>query len=572
MTLTRDTHNTGNSMADAETLPKYSPEQKLDIISKLMEDAKQKHHSENDALRDEFNTYHSRFMSGEVTPIELERYEGDWLKALKEKDRAKKNDIVEGQGLNLRRIEIACINNRPFTDLGNAERIVDQYKTLVKYCHPFKSWYVWTPSEGRWKQDVDNYCYRIAKDVVRRIPIEAQRAPTKEMMKAGYSWAFVCENRSHLTGMIELAQMDKRIIVAPDDLDANDYLFNMQNCTFNLRTLEQQSHLKSDNISKLAPFDYSKNATCPQFIKYLDRIFRNRGERKQETISFLQRAVGYTLTGGTHEQCVFLLYGSGANGKSVFLDVLNAMMGEYGTVTQSKSFTTNHGEINNDIAALAGKRMVCASENSSDTKLDESLIKQLTGGEDICARFLHQEFFTYKPKFKIWWGFNHPPAITDMTNSIWRRIKIIPFEEVLPESEWDKKLAQKLIETELPGIFNWAIEGLKEYYNGGLNPPTIVSKATSDYKEEQDILHDFIFDYCEIPKDDEGFGKPKTTKASDLYAAYKTWNSYNGDEKPMSSTKFGRLLRDKGFGKERERDGIYYLGIRIKASMLTQKH
>lgn len=559
-------------MGESESLPSYSQEQKLDLINKLMEDVKQKRYTENDALRTEFNSYHKRFIAGEVSPKELEDYNGDWLRALKEKDRSKKNDIIEGEGSNLKRIEIACINCRPFTDLGNAERIVDQYKTLIKYCHPFKSWYVWTPSEGRWKQDVDNYCYRIAKDVVRRIPIEAQRAPTKEMMGQGYSWAFVCENRSHLTGMIELAQMDRRIIVTPDDLDSNDYLFNLQNCTFNLKTLEKQEHTKSDNISKLAPFEYRETATCPQFNKYLDRIFRNRGDKKQDTISFLQRAVGYTLTGSTQEQCLFLLYGSGANGKSVFLDVLNAMMGEYGTVTQSKSFTTNHGEINNDIAALAGKRMVCASENSSDTKLDESLIKQLTGGEDICARFLHQEFFTYRPKFKIWWGFNHPPAITDMTNSIWRRIKIVPFEEVLPEVEWDRKLAQKLIDTELPGIFNWAVEGLKSYYEIGLSPPNIVSKATSDYKMEQDVLHDFVFEYCEIPVDNEGFGKSKNIKASELYSAFKVWNSYNGDEKPMSSTKFGRLLRDKGFSKERGREGIYYLGIRVKAGMLTHKH
>ena len=559
-------------MADSEALPKYSHDQKLDIISKLMEDAKQKYHSENDALRDEFNQYHSRFMNGEVTPKELEDFNGDWLKALKEKDRSKKNDIIESEGSTLRRNEIAVINDRPYTDLGNAERFVDQYVSVIKYCHPFKSWFVWNPAEGRWKLDANGYCYRIAKDVVRRIPSEAQRAPTQQKLKQGYNWAFQCENRSHLTGMIELAQSDKRILVTPDELDGNDYLFNLLNGTFNLKTLEIQEHKKSDNISRLAPYDYKPQATCPLFLKYLDRIFRNRKEKKQETISYLQRAVGYTLTGLTQEQCLFLLYGSGANGKSVFLDVLNALTGEYGTVAQSKSFTTNHGEINNDIAALSGKRMVCASENSSDTNLDESLIKQLTGGEEICARFLHQEFFTYKPKFKIWWGFNHPPAISDMTNSIWRRIKIIPFDEILQESEWDKKLAEKLISSELPGIFNWAIKGLQEYYEKGLNTPQIVTKATSDYKMEQDILHDFVFECCEIPLPDEPFGKKTIVKASELYNTYKQWNSYNGDEKPMSSTKFGRLLRDKGYAKNRERDGVYYSNIRIKASMLTNKY
>lgn len=559
-------------MGESESPPKYSPEEKQDIISKLMIDIKQKYNVENDALRDEFNKYHTRFIAGEVTPKELEDFEGDWLQALKEKDRIKITDIIENEGSLLRRNEIAVLNDRPYTDLGNAERFVDQYVSVIKYCHPFKAWFVWNPAEGRWKQDANGYCYRIAKDVVRRIPVEAQRAPTQQKLKQGYNWAFVCENRSHLIGMIDLAQSDKRIIIAPTDLDANDYLFNLQNGTFNLKTLEIQEHKKSDNISRLAPYDYKPHATCPLFLKYLDRIFKNRKERKEETISYLQRAVGYTLTGLTQEQCLFLLYGSGANGKSVFLDVLNALTGEYGTVAQSKSFTTNHGEINNDIAALSGKRMVCASENSSDTNLDESLIKQLTGGEEICARFLHQEFFTYKPKFKIWWGFNHPPAINDMTNSIWRRIKIIPFEEILPENEWDKKLAEKLISSELPGIFNWAISGLREYYKAGLNPPTVVTKATSDYKMEQDILHDFVFECCEIPLPDESFGKSRTTKASELYNAYKTWNSYNGDEKPMSSTKFGRLLKDKGFSKVRDMSGVYYLGIRIKSGVLIERH
>lgn len=557
------------SVAEYEARPKYSQDEKFDIISKLMEDAKQKYNSDNDALREEFNTYHSRFIAGEVSPEELEKYNGHWLKALKEKDRSTKNNIIEGEGSFLRRNEIAVLNCRPFTDLGNAERIVDQYGTLIKYIHPFNSWYVWTPSEGRWKKDVDGYCYRIAKDVVRRIPTEAQRAPTKEMMKAGYGWAFTCENRAHLAGMIELAQNDKRVIVAPDDMDANDYLFNLKNGTFNLKTLELQEHKKSDNISRLAPFEYQPNATCPEFLKYLDRIFRNRGDAKQDTISFLQRAVGYTLTGSTQEQCLFILYGSGANGKSVFLDILNALMGEYGTVTQSKSFTTDHGEINNDIAALAGKRLVYASENSSETKLDESLIKQLTGGENVSARFLHQEFFVFSPKFKLWWAFNHPPAISDMTNSIWRRLKIVPFDEVLPESEWDRKLAERLKTTELSGIFNWAIQGLKDYYKFGLNPPKIVTKATSDYKMDQDILHDFINEYCEIPEENEPWGKRNTIKASELYGAYKIWNSYNGEEKPMSSTKFGRLLRDKGFSKDRTKDGNYYSGIRLKSDKLN---
>lgn len=557
------------STSDTSSI-KYTPEQRLEIIATVTEKLQLKRDAENGKADSDYLDYYNRFVAGEVSPQELRDFDGDWLIALKTKDRVKKNDIIDGPGQQARRNEIACLNQRPFTDLGNSERLIDQYKTVIRYCHPFKSYYIWNPLDGRWKKDSNDHISRIAVDVVRRIPIEAQRSPTQDKMKEGYKWAFVCETRAHINGMVDLAQSNKNIIIEPDELDSDDYLFNLRNCTFNLKTVEMQSHTKSDNISKLADFDYNPNATCPMWLKYLERIFRNRGDKKEETISFLQRAVGYTLSGGTQEQCLFLLHGSGANGKSVFLDVLNALMGEYGAVTQSSSFTTNHGDINNDIAALAGMRLVCSSENSSETKLDEALIKQLTGGEKISARFLHQEYFTFRPKFKIWWAFNHAPAITDMTNSIWRRIKIIPFEEVLPESEWDKNLASKLISNEISGIFNWAVEGLRKYNEIGLNPPEAVTKATSDYRLDQDVLNDFVVQYCEIPQDNEGFGKSKQIKASDLYTAYKQWNSLNGDDKVMSSTKFGRLLKDKGFAKVHNRDGAHYIGIRLQSGKFAR--
>lgn len=159
-----------------------------------------------------------------------------------------------------------------------------------------------------------------------------------------------------------------------------------------------------------------------------------------------------------------------------------------------------------------------------------------------------------------------------MTNSIWRRIKIIPFNEVLPENEWDKKLAEKIITKELPGVFNWAIAGLKDYYKfGSLNPPKVVSDATQKYKEDQDILHDFITEFCEEPTELDPFGKRFEIRASDLYDAYKSWNTYNGDEKPMSSTKFGRLLHDKGIQRDRKSDGKYYIGLKLKSGKIRSK-
>ena len=513
---------------------------------------------DEDSVVVKFKEYYNRYVSGELSQNEIEIYNGDWLLALKEKDRKKRSDFISGDGFKLRRDEIAVINNRPITDIGNAERLVDQYNPQIRYCHPMKNWFIWDYAEGRWKQDNNGYIYRIGKDVIRRILIEASRAPNKDYVGKLSSWAYQCECRSHIDGMIEIAKNDRIVVVDPEDFDKNDYLFNIRNGTFNLNSFELQQHKKENNISKFSNFEYNPHAKCPMFIRYLDRVFQSNPNKK-DIIGFLQRAVGYTLTGSTQEQCLFLLYGSGANGKSVFLDIISELMGEYGTTTQSKTFTTDRGEISNDIAALAGRRFVCASENSSDSRLDESLIKQLTGGEVISARFLHKEFFTFKPRFKLWWAFNHPPVISDMTNSIWRRLKIIPFTEVLPEKEWDKNLAQKIKDTEIPGIFNWGIEGLKEYKISGLQQPEIISQATRSYKNDQDILLDFfttMFDFTESERD--------AIKASVLYASYRDWWLNIESSKPLSSTKFGRLCRDRGIQKEERSEGNFYKFIKFK--------
>jgi putative DNA primase/helicase len=514
--------------------------------------------TEDDPLTKKFNEYRKRFESGELSKEEMERYDGDWLTALKEKDRKSTLDFIDNEGRQLNRNEKAKMNNRPCTDMGNAERLVDQFNSEIRYCHNFKSWLVWNYSEGRWKKDTNGTINRICKDVTRRIIHEAGvfKFGTDEH-KTLYNWARQCECRTHIEGMLTLSQNDKHVIVAPTELDQDDFLFNLRNGTFNLKTFELQPHDKKLNISKLADYEYDAHAKCPMFLKYLDRIFRGN-KNKDKIISYLQRAVGYTLTGITIEQVLFLPHGVGSNGKSVFLETVRALMGEYSAVIQSRSLTTNRSDINNDIAALVGTRFVCCSENNSDSKLDEEIIKLLTGGEAITARFLHQEFFTYKPKFKLWWSFNHAPVVSDQTFSIWRRIKIIPFLEVIPPEEIDKNLAEKLTH-ELPGIFNWAIAGLKEYYKNGLQEPEDVTTAVTSYKDDQDILKDFI---------DLGYVITNNIndemRAETIYINFREWWFNNEQEKPMSSTKFGRLMRERNVGKVRRKNGNYYTGIRIK--------
>jgi putative DNA primase/helicase len=549
---------------DVAPTKKYTIEERKNIIDTILNEPRARDQSEDQI---KWDTYYQRFLNGEITADELRVENGDWLKALKSKDRKKKLTVIDNEGSNLRRNEIALINTRPRTDIGNAERLVDQYGNNLKYCHHFNSWYVWTPSEGRWRKDDLEQIYRAAKDVIRRIGVEASRGSTKTSSDELYKWAMACECRAHLIGMTEIAKCDPKIAALPEIWDVDDFSINLLNGTYDLKNFELREHSIKDYNSKIALFEFDKTAKCPNWLKFLNRIFVSR-EDKYEIISFIQRAIGYTLTGSTKEQSMFLLWGSGANGKSVLIDVIRTMLGEYGITTDSSTFVSSKGgsdggRARGDIARLAGSRMVCSSENSPDSRLDEQLIKNLTGSDKVTARFLYQEAFEFYPKFKIWWAFNHQPQIYDTTNSIWRRIKLIPFEETIPDDEQDPLLAEKL-KVEIPGIFNWAIEGLKNYYElGSLGAPSAISKATKEYREDQDILHEFIMECCEFSTDTDLFGKIYDIKAKDLYESYKTWNAWNGDEKPMNSTKFGNLLKDRGFKKDRKKDGVHYFGVRL---------
>ena len=239
-------------------------------------------------------------------------------------------------------------------------------------------------------------------------------------------------------------------------------------------------------------------------------------DSNENLIEFLKRAVGYSLTGDVSEQCLFIFFGSGANGKSTFLRAVNMISGDYGQQTATETLLVRQrGAIPNDIARLKGARFITASEAEAEQRLAESLIKQMTGGDIISARFLHQEWFDFEPTYKIFLGTNHKPVIKGTDYAIWRRIKLVPFEVTIPEQERDRDLLNKLQE-ELPGILAWAVNGCLEWQKNGLGVPEEVSEATKEYKNEMDIISDFINECCI-----EGEGYHVLSR--DLYNTYKEW-------------------------------------------------
>ncbi|HYU47276.1 MAG TPA: phage/plasmid primase, P4 family, partial [Terriglobales bacterium] len=253
----------------------------------------------------------------------------------------------------------------------------------------------------------------------------------------------------------------------------------------NLKTGTLQPHCREDLLTKCLPIAYDPNAECPTWLDFLKTIMANNAA----LITFLQRAIGYSLTGDTSEQCLFIAHGSGSNGKSTFLEVLQALLGDYAESTPSASLLAKdrHDGIPNDIARLRGARLVTAVEIGEGKRLNEELVKRLTGQDTMTARFLFAEFFDFHAEFKLWIACNHLPTIRGTDHAIWRRIRLIPFTVTIPDEQQDKKLPGKL-QAELPGILRWAIQGCLAWQEQELSTPSEVIAATKDYRALMDVI------------------------------------------------------------------------------------
>ncbi len=305
--------------------------------------------------------------------------------------------------------------------------------------------------------------------------------------------------------------------------------------------------------TKVSKVEFDSTAKCPQWLEFLNTIFSSN----QEMIDYIQRCVGYSLTPETTEQCFFLMYGTGANGKSKLLEVLAYIFGDYAQNAQFDSFTVKQNEgIRNDLANLCGARLVMASEGDQNKRISEGVVKQITGEDKITARFLYGEEFSFKPTFKLWLATNHKPKVIGQDYGFWRRVRLIPFEVTIAKVKQDVHLGAKL-KSEAAGILNWAFEGLKAWQDQGLNDPSEVLAATADYRNEEDVLQIFIDSECIIESG-------AVAAAAKLYAEYKRW-AEDGSEYVMNSREFKKRLMEKGFSQPpRGSSGITWRGIRSR--------
>ncbi|HHY33345.1 MAG TPA: hypothetical protein GX515_10125 [Firmicutes bacterium] len=432
------------------------------------------------------------------------------------------------------------------TDLGNARRFLIAHGPDLRYCHPFQRWFVW--DGRRWKEDLAGEVQARAKDTVRRMYLEAASEEDDRRRKDLAKHALRSEAAQKIRAMVELLKTEPGIPVLPEELDRDPWLLNCQNGTLDLRTGELRPHDPRDLLTRLAPVVYDPNATCPQWCAFLDRIMAGR----VDLVTFLQRAVGYSLTGCTDERVCFILYGTGANGKTTFLETVALLLGDYAARTTTDTLLARDRDgVPNDVARLRGARFVYASEAEEGRRLAEAKIKDLTGGDTITARFMRAEWFEFKPEFKLWLGTNHRPVIRGTDAAIWDRIRLIPFDVRIPEGErLPRRELMARFEAELSGILAWAVRGCLDWQKHGLGVPDEVREATGAYRAEMDVLAHFLEECCTV-------NPLAKARAGDLYRAYVEWCEANG-ERPLAQRNFGMRLAERGFERRRSTGGPFW--------------
>jgi putative DNA primase/helicase len=366
-----------------------------------------------------------------------------------------------------------------------------------------------------------------------------------------YSPLKSCLTRARINAVIELSRAQRH--VQSNTLDENRDLAGCSDgYVLDLNTGSMISDGLNSVVTKKLGTNFTEGSTCPEWTKFLQRIF----DEDSELITFIQRAVGYSLTGSVSEQCLFILIGTGANGKSTFLRVLQHLLGDYaGTIPMQGLMEQRYGSQTNDLAHLFGKRLVVASEGERGQRLAESQIKMMTGGDRIACRPLYKNLFEYVPEFKLWLATNDLPTISGMEDAIWRRIRVIEFPITIHPDQQDKTLADRLIK-ELPGILQWALKGLSEWRKTGLAPPDCVLQATRSYREDNDTVGQWIESACVC--------EPKLrTSMRDLFDSYKSWCDDSSLES-LHNASFGKELTRLGFKIHKSNKCNYRNGIGLK--------
>jgi len=439
-------------------------------------------------------------------------------------------------------------------DGGNGERLRDMFFEVLRYDHNVGKWFIWNGQ--KWELDEKQQVIKFAEDAAQKIKDQIDLYDDNKKKSAFRKWYNHSQNNNGLRAALDNASSKSPIASISDEFDKELTLFNFKNGCIHTKTFEIFKHIdvKNKMITKISPVVYDPKAKCELWLKFLNEIFCN----DQELIKYVQKAVGYTLTGEMREQGFFFLHGDGSNGKTTFLNILMKIFGDYSKKADINTFMRKPSENisnTNDLAELKGIRLITSSEPEEGTRFALSRLKQWTGSEPIKARFLFKEFFQFLPIGQIWIAGNEKPKIKEKNFGAWRRVKLIPFEIQIPEDKQDLELEQKLT-LELSGIFNWVLDGLKLYRAEGLQVPEKVRLAVEAYRAEMDSIMSFVQMNVE-------FVDGESISNMDLYENYKDFCNVEGF-KPLGMSKFTQTIdKDNRFKKEKIGNRIHWKGIKV---------
>ncbi len=415
------------------------------------------------------------------------------------------------------------------TDTGNAERLVHEHGARFRYVSQWGKWLAWDGQ--RWALDgAEALVHQAAKETIRGMYDDAATLEDDDRRKSLATHARACEARSRRDAMVALARTEPGVGVGHEALDADPWLLNVLNGTIDLRTGELRPHDAADMLTKIAPVAYDPAATCPSWERFVHEVLAG----DTETIEYVQRAVGYTLTGETREHCLFFLHGGGANGKSTFVGTLFAMLGDYAKACPPDLLlTTRGGEHPTAIANLLGARLATCQEPEENRSWNDARLKELTGGDRIAARRMREDFWDFTPTHKFWISSNPEPVVRGTDDGIWRRLRKVPFTVSFKGRE-DRTLPERL-RAELPGILAWAVRGCLAWQRSGLGESSTVRTATERYRAEQDTFGQFIAERCTI-------GTEHRITRQELRVTYEEWCRGAG-ETPLKAKGFTSRVR-----------------------------
>lgn len=448
-------------------------------------------------------------------------------------------------------------NNLPCTDMGNARRFALAWQHSVRYAQGL-GWVVWDGT--RWNRDELNTVQELAKDTARSILTEAVVNEDEDVREELARWAKMSQSQRSVSATMSLASSETEVAAPSEAFDSDPWLLNCTNGTVDLRTAELAPHAQMQYITKIVGTAFVPEAQCPRWHKFLAQIVPDPDVRE-----FIRRAVGYSLTGVTSEKVMLILYGAGNNGKSVFLEVLRQVLGEYAASTPTSMFVNRKGDsIPNDIARLRSARFVTASETEKGARMDATLVKTLTGGDKVTARFMRQEFFEFTPELKLWLATNHPPRTNDFGEALWSRLRFVPFTVAIPKEE---QIARHELEAalfaEAEGILAWAVHGAMSWQKEGtLTEPLAVMLATSEQRIENDYLLRFV--------DDSLDADPRHwVPLQDVYNTYLNWWMAMGEPgKPLSQRWLVLELQERmSFLEQETRNSLRgWKGVRVRSA------